>query len=145
MFKMGSHDPFEYLQHKLTQKERSGIKLAVWFPTRKSWESTLYVQVECNTSLESSQWELQLCFRPHPNQRSKQRVIVSQSCKSPNHGIFRTPLYEPRAQNHSDVGAMERHKECYMGEGGGFPQVWAMVSLVSPKSPLACLSTKSAS
>jgi len=31
-----------------------------------------------------------------------------------------------------------------MGEGGGFPQVWAMVSLVSPKSPVACPSTKGA-
>ncbi len=31
-----------------------------------------------------------------------------------------------------------------MGEGGGFPQVWAVVSLVSPESPVACLSTKGA-
>jgi hypothetical protein len=31
-----------------------------------------------------------------------------------------------------------------MGEGGGFPQVWAVVSLVSPKSPMACHSTKGA-
>jgi hypothetical protein len=29
-----------------------------------------------------------------------------------------------------------------MGEGGGFLQVWAVVSLVSPKLPVACLSTK---
>jgi hypothetical protein len=29
-----------------------------------------------------------------------------------------------------------------MGEGGGFPRVWALVSLVSPKLPMACLSTK---
>jgi hypothetical protein len=31
-----------------------------------------------------------------------------------------------------------------MGEGGGFPQVWAVVNLVSLESPVACLSTKSA-
>jgi hypothetical protein len=31
-----------------------------------------------------------------------------------------------------------------MGEGGGFPQVQAMVSLVSPESPVACRSTKGA-
>ncbi len=31
-----------------------------------------------------------------------------------------------------------------MGEGGGFPRVRAVVSLVSPKSPVACLSTKGA-
>jgi len=29
-----------------------------------------------------------------------------------------------------------------MGEGGGFPQVQAMVSLVNPGLPVACPSTK---
>jgi hypothetical protein len=29
-----------------------------------------------------------------------------------------------------------------MGEGGGFPRVQVVVSLVSPELPLACLSTK---
>jgi len=40
------------------------------------------------------------------------------------------------------MGLAERHREYYMGEGGGFPQVWAVVSLVSPKSPVACPNTK---
>jgi len=31
-----------------------------------------------------------------------------------------------------------------MGEGGGFPRVRAMVSLVSPELPVACVSTKGA-
>jgi len=31
-----------------------------------------------------------------------------------------------------------------MGEGDGFPQVWAVVSLVSPELPVACPSTKGA-
>jgi hypothetical protein len=31
-----------------------------------------------------------------------------------------------------------------MGEGGGFPRVRAMVSLVSPESHVACPSTKGA-
>jgi hypothetical protein len=29
-----------------------------------------------------------------------------------------------------------------MGEGGGFPRVQAVVSLVSPELPVACLNTK---
>ncbi len=37
-----------------------------------------------------------------------------------------------------------RHKEYYMREGGGFPQVRAVVSLVSLELPVACLSTKGA-
>ncbi len=34
------------------------------------------------------------------------------------------------------AGPMAKHKEYYKGEGGGFPQVQAMVSLVSPCLPM---------
>jgi hypothetical protein len=47
-------------------------------------------------------------------------------------------------KSHSDVGAMERHRKYYMGEGGGFLRVRAVVSLVSPELPMACLITKGA-
>ncbi len=40
------------------------------------------------------------------------------------------------------VGATERCKEYYIGEGGGFPRVQAVVNLVSPRLPVACPSTK---
>jgi hypothetical protein len=39
---------------------------------------------------------------------------------------------------------MERHKVYYKGEGGGFPQIRAMVSLVSPNLPMARPNTKNA-
>ncbi len=39
---------------------------------------------------------------------------------------------------------MERHKVHYMGEGGGFPRVWAVVSQVNPKLLVACPNTKGA-
>ncbi len=45
---------------------------------------------------------------------------------------------------HSDVGAVGKHKKYYMGEGGGFPRVRAVVSHVSPRSPVACVSIESA-
>jgi hypothetical protein len=51
-------------------------------------------------------------------------------------------LGSPGTKSHSDVGAVERHREYYMGEGGDFPWVHTMVSLVSPKSPGTCPSTK---
>ncbi len=51
-------------------------------------------------------------------------------------------LRSPKTKSHSDVGAAERHKEYCMGEGGGFPRIQAMVSLVSLGSPMACPSTK---
>jgi hypothetical protein len=47
-------------------------------------------------------------------------------------------------KNHLDVKLVERCKIYYMGEGGGFPQVRAVVSPMSPKSPMARASTKSA-
>jgi len=51
-------------------------------------------------------------------------------------------LGNPRTKSHSDVGAAERHKIYYMGEGAGFPQVRAMVSQVNLELPVACPSTK---
>jgi hypothetical protein len=54
-------------------------------------------------------------------------------------GILRVP----GQKYHLDVGLMERHKAYYKGEGGGFPQVRAMVSLVSPSLPVVRPNTKS--
>ncbi len=44
-------------------------------------------------------------------------------------------LGSPGNKSHLDAGAAEQRKEYYMGEGGGFPQVWAVVSQVSPCCP----------
>ncbi len=48
----------------------------------------------------------------------------------------------PKTKSHSGVGVTERHIEYYMGEGGGFPQVQAVVSFVSPKLHVPSPSTK---
>jgi len=42
------------------------------------------------------------------------------------------------------VGAMGRRKKYYMGEGGDFLRVRAMVTLVSPELPMTCPSTEGA-
>jgi hypothetical protein len=39
-------------------------------------------------------------------------------------------LGSPGKKSHSNVASTVRHKEYYMGEGGGFPWVWAVVSIV---------------
>jgi hypothetical protein len=62
-----------------------------------------------------------------------QNVVIS--------GLF---FGSPGTKSHSDVGVAERCREYYMGEGGNFLRVWAVVSLVSLKSPMACPSTKGA-
>jgi len=123
---MGSHRPFGHRKHKLWPKERSGIKLAIWLLTTKSQELTRFpcVQMACDILLESFQRGLQLCFRPHLNQRSAHKVMAPQSRRSPNLGNFLGQ------KNHLDVSPVERCRVYYKGEGGGFPQVRAMVSLV---------------
>jgi hypothetical protein len=92
MFKMGSYDSFEYLQHKLWLKEKSGIKMSIWFPTIKSWELPWItcVQVTCHISLENFWLKLQVCFKPHFNQRFAQEITGLQSGESSNFKNFKT-------------------------------------------------------
>jgi len=54
------------------------------------------------------------------------------------------PLGSPRTKNHLDVGLVERHRVYYKGEGGDFPHVRAVVSLVSLSLLVARPSAKSA-
>ncbi len=108
MWRMASYGPFGHLHHKLCAKEGSGVKLPI-----KSQESTRprCVQAKCGTPLESSQGELRVCFRPHPNWRSKQGVMSCQNPGNPNRDNFgtisRLPLGNPRTKSHLDVAPME--------------------------------------
>ncbi len=61
----------------------------------------------------------------------------------PTLGISELPLGSLGTKFHLDVDPMARHRVYYKGEGGGFPQVRAMVSLVSPSLLVAHPSTKS--
>jgi hypothetical protein len=89
---MGSHDPFGHLRHKLWPKERSGVKLAIWFPTTKSWESIRFpcVQVACDILLKRFRQGLQLCFKPHLKRRFAHKVM-----KVPTLTISRLPFGVP--------------------------------------------------
>ncbi len=60
----------------------------------------------------------------------------------PTLAISGLPLRSPKTKNHLDVGLVERHIVYYEGEGGGFPQVQAVVSLVSPSCPWFVLAPK---
>jgi hypothetical protein len=99
---MALHEPFGHLQLKLWAKERPGVELAIWLPTTKSQELAQIrcQQVECNTSLESSQRELQDLFRPHLNRRFEQEVMDVGTVLGLHFG-------SPGKKWHSDVGAAE--------------------------------------
>jgi hypothetical protein len=75
--KMGLHDSFGHLKHKLWPKKRLGVKLTIWLPTIKNRESTRFpcVQVVYDIPLESSGRRLQLFFGSHLNQRFALKVM----------------------------------------------------------------------
>jgi hypothetical protein len=56
--------------------------------------------------------------------------------------ILGLPLGSPGTKSHLDVAPVERCKVYYKGEGGGFPQVRAVVSLVCPNCPWLVLASK---
>jgi hypothetical protein len=60
----------------------------------------------------------------------------------PTLGISRLPLGSPKTKCHLGVGHVARHRVYYKREGGGFPQVQAVVSPMSPNLPMTCPSTK---
>jgi hypothetical protein len=70
----------------------------------------------------------------------KVRTIVG----VPTLGISGLPRGSFRTKWHLGVSPVARHKVDYKGEGGGFPQVWVLVSLGSSSLPVVRPSTKSA-
>jgi len=133
MSKMGSHDPFGHLKHKLWPKKRSGVKLPIWLLTTKSWESTQFprVQVACDIPLESSRWGLQLFLNLISIRGLNTKLWGPKTVGVLTLAILGPPLGSPETKSHLDVGLVERHKIYYKGEGGGFPQVRAVVSIVN--------------
>jgi len=133
---MASHWPFRHLQPKLWAKEGPGVKLAVWLPTTKSRESTSSRRhlEECDTALESSWRELQLWFRTCPNPSSRRGAMAVQSSRSPAEIVSGLHFRSPNKMCHSDVASATSRREYYKGEGGGFPRVRAVASLVCPNA-----------
>jgi hypothetical protein len=60
----------------------------------------------------------------------------------PAGGISGLPLESPGKKSHLDVTSVESYRVYYKGEGGGFPQVRAVVSLVCPCCPWFVLAPK---
>ncbi len=60
----------------------------------------------------------------------------------PTLAILGLPLGSLGTKSHLDVSLVERHKVYYKGDGGGFPQVRVVVSLVSPSCPWLILAPK---
>jgi hypothetical protein len=144
MSKMGSHHPFGHLKHKLWPKKRSGIKLAIWLPTTKSWESTRFPCVQwCATYSwkaldEGYNFALDLIFIEGLHTKLWRLKVAG----VPTLAISGLPFGSLGTKSHLDVGLVERRRVYYKGEGCDFPQVRAMVSFVCLSCPWLVLAPK---
>jgi len=82
-------------------------------------------------------------LKSHFNQKSAHKVMgASKSWESQLWQFQDSHLGVLKQKSHLDVGLVERHIVYYKGEGGGFPQVRAVMSLVSSSLPMVRPSTK---
>jgi hypothetical protein len=135
---MSSHDSFGHLKHKLWPKERSQplkVENRLDFLVCK-WHATYFWKALD----EAYNFALDLISIRGLHTKLWGPKVVEVLIL----GISKLPFGSPGTKCHLDVGLVERHIVYYKGEGGGFLQVWAVVSLVSPNLPVVCPSTKSA-
>jgi len=130
---MGSHDPFGHLKHKVWPKKGWKLNWQFDFWPLKignqpdflacKWHEIYYwktldkgynfvLDLISIKSLHTKLWGPKIT-----------RILML--------GISGLPNGSPETKCHLDVGLVERHRVYYKGEGGGFPQVQAMVNLVS--------------
>jgi len=133
---MASHWQYGHLQPKLWAKEGPGVKLAVWLRTTKNRESTSSRRrlEECDMVLESSWRELKHWFKTCPDSSLGRGAMAVQSFGSLVETLSGLHFGSPNKMCHLDAASATSRREYYMGEGGGFPRVRAVVSLVCPSA-----------
>jgi hypothetical protein len=142
--KMTLHEPFGHLQHKIWSKEGLGVKLAVWLPTTKIGNRPNPRMCRWNATHHWKALKENYKFASDliPIGGSSWEVWAPKVLKVQTGTISRLILGSPRTKSHSNVGVMGKFKEYYMGEGGGFPRVRAVVSQVNPCCPWLVLTPR---
>jgi hypothetical protein len=140
MFEMGSYGSFGYLKHKLWAKEISKVKLSIWFLTFKPGNHPNFLVFKWNATYRWQGINFALDFTSIESLHTN--LWACKITGIPILGIYRLSLGSPGTKWHLDVGPVTRDKEYFKGEGGGFSQVRAMMSLVSPCFPMAYLAPK---
>jgi hypothetical protein len=112
MSKMGLHDPFGHLKHKLCPKERSGVKLTIWPLTTKSRELTQFpcVKVPCNIPWKSLDKWYNFALNLISSRGLHTKLWGPKVARAPTLEISRLPFGSLGTKCHLDVGLMERHK-----------------------------------
>jgi hypothetical protein len=132
MFKVGLHDPFRHLKHKLWAKEGCYWQLdsqPLKIKNRPNFLECRWCATYCWKALDEGYnfaWDLISIKGLHT------KLCAPKVTRVPTLGILGLPLGSPKTKCHLGVGLVTRHKIYCKGEGGVFPQVRAVVSLVSP-------------
>jgi hypothetical protein len=145
---MGWHCSFRYLKHKLWPKERSGVE----FPgvcQFDSWPLKVGNRPEILGCRErvTYRWKGLDETYNFASDRIAIRGLLAKLWGSkvsgvPFGAISGLPLGSPGKNSHLDVASVESCRVYYKGEGGGFPQVRAVVSLVCPCCPWLVLAPR---
>jgi len=145
MSKMGLHDPFGHMKHKLWPKEGS----------ESNWQfDSRPLKVGNRPDFLAFRWHATYRWKAFKEGYNFSLDLISigglhtklwgpKVAGVPTLAISRFPFGSPETKCHLDVSLVERHKIYYKGEGGGFPQVQTMVSLVNLNLPVIRPSTKS--
>jgi hypothetical protein len=142
MFKMGSHHPFGHLKHKLWPKERPEVK----FDSRP-------LKVDNRPDFLTCRWLATYRWKALNEGYNFASDLISigglhiklcgpKVAGVPTLGISALPFGSPRTKCHLDANPVPKHIVYYKGEGGGFPQFWAVVSLVNSSCPWLVLTPK---
>jgi hypothetical protein len=134
MFKMGLRDPFGHLEHKLWPKE-GPLKVGNCpnFLTCR-WLATYHWKDLHKGNNFSSNF---ISIKSVHTKLWAPKVVGDLTLR-----ISGLPFVNLETKWHLGAGPMAKHVVYYKGEGGGFPQVQNVVSLVSSRLLVVCLCTK---
>jgi hypothetical protein len=114
-------------------KRKVGVKLAIWLLTIKSRESLDFLACKWHATYHwkafDKNYNFALDFIPTGGLHTM--LWASKVVGVPILGILGLPLGSPGTKWHLGAGPLVKHKIYYKGEGGGFPQVRALVNLMS--------------
>jgi hypothetical protein len=141
---MGLHDSFAHFKHKLWPKQgrKSNWQFDFWPLKVRNHPNFLTCRWHATYRWKALNKGYNFALDLISIKGLHAKLWASKVVRVPTLGISGLPLGNPRTKWHLGAGPMAKHIVYYKGEGGGFPQVGVMVSLVSLCLPVAHSSTK---
>jgi hypothetical protein len=132
MFKMGLHDPFGHLKHKLWPKkgQKSNCQFDSWPLKVKNLPNFLLCKWRVTFHWKAFDKGYNFALYLTSIEELHTKLWASKVARVLILGILGLPLGSLKNKWHLGASPMARHRVYYKGEGGGFLQV--MVSLESP-------------